>query len=1069
MHFRSFVVAAWAAAVLAVLPLSPALAAVNHKEAERADPLARSYDVRQTVDALVTPTTAQVDAMRHLVTVSGARAWWDPRFGTPRSINKSGGYLTAPRTGAARDIARDFINTHRDAFGLTAADVAALAVKRDHVLPGTGTHVVTFQQVIGGVETAQGGRLIVAVRNDGRVLTYAGDPIRSSPLAGSFSLTSAQALLRVAGTLAPAVDFAPEAVRTQAGYEVFAAGPFAASSYVRPVAFPTSSGPRAAYNVLFVKGLDAGWNTVVDATSGEILFRASMVRFASEGTIYENYPGAARGGTPVVKSFGPTPQSPSGWVDPTGIAGLEGATTIGNNANTYANYSNFIGPADQAPRPVSPTSQFHYVYNMNWQSTNGGLVPPSYVLDLNPAATNLFYHHNRIHDEYYALGFTETAGNFQNDGGDPVLGLVHAGAASGGAPTYTGRDNAYFFPFPDGIPSWSGMFLWEPINDAFETPYTDGNFDAGVIEHEYAHGLSSRYVGGGMVLNDHQAGSMGEGWSDWYALDYLYRNNLQSTSVVGIYVTGNTARGIRNWPYDENPLTFGDIGYDLPGPEVHSDGEIWTAMLWDLRKRLVAAHGELQGREIAARLITDAMPLTAPEPSFLEARNGILAADLDRYNGAFTDLIWEIFAKRGAGFSAANRLHAKEAETDPDKDDANDTDPRPAFDHPTASRNGTLVGTIVNASNDAPVANARVIIGEFEARVSPLVRSSSTGGFAMRAVDGTYTVTIQAHGFGAQTFRGLRVRAGKSNTVRFKLAPNLASRSTGATIVSASSADPGLPAEFLIDDTEASVWGTMDRASAYNSGPKDAVVVKLAKPAAIKALQISAMKNTAHARFSAMKDFTVAASDDGVNWQTIQTGTFTHQAPRPVAPDLHYKWFELAKPVTAQYLRLTIDSIQGETVTYAQAAELQAFGRAGAVEATAPLPNPTFVEEGLVATGNPSTGEIAATVIGVTGTEFQQRCPSLYAPPLSQGVDGWITKVPSGYADGTHTISVAAGDAVLADYDVYFMDSRCNVIGSIATSAVNEEGVLPGGVVYVLSQLWWGNAVPVKITIKPGQ
>ncbi|MDQ1620856.1 MAG: extracellular elastinolytic metalloproteinase, partial [Actinomycetota bacterium] len=134
----------------------------------------------------------------------------------------------------------------------------------------------------------------------------------------------------------------------------------------------------------------------------------------------------------------------------------------------------------------------------------GAAVPPSYALDLDPAATNLFYHHNRIHDEYYDLGFTETAGNFQMNnfgkgggGEDAIIGLVHAGAATGGAPTYTGRDNAYMLTLPDGLPSWSGMFLWEPINDAFEGPFSDGNFDMSVVQHEYTHGLSTRYVAGG--------------------------------------------------------------------------------------------------------------------------------------------------------------------------------------------------------------------------------------------------------------------------------------------------------------------------------------------------------------------------------------------------------------------------------------------------------------------------------------------------------------------------------------------------------------------------------------------
>ena len=79
-----------------------------------------------------------------------------------------------------------------------------------------------------------------------------------------------------------------------------------------------------------------------------------------------------------------------------------GVTTYGNNADTYANWSNFIGPVDNAPRPVAPTGNFSYTYTNQWAATKGQTVPPSYAEDLNPAATNLFFQHNRIHDEYYA-------------------------------------------------------------------------------------------------------------------------------------------------------------------------------------------------------------------------------------------------------------------------------------------------------------------------------------------------------------------------------------------------------------------------------------------------------------------------------------------------------------------------------------------------------------------------------------------------------------------------------------------------------------------------------------------
>ena len=1051
-HPRHLLAAGAALAVsAAILPTLPAGATVGDLPATSTS---TALDSRARATVLA-PTQAQVDAVRAIVAAApaGARVTWDERFGTPRTITGTGGYLTGARVGSAVEVARGWLAENRAAFAMSGAQVQAMQVHRDHALPGTGTHVVSFTQVFDGVAAAHGGRLTVAVTKDGKVLSYAGNPSRGSALGGSFSLTAAQALDAVAAKLAPAVDFAPEATGEQAGYTTFARGAFAAGSYAKKVAFPTADGARAAYRVLFVEKLDEAYDTVVDAATGELLFRESLVDHESEGTVYENFPGdTGKGGSPSRVSFGPTLESPSGYVDPTGLAGAPGPTTFGNNANTYANYSNFIGPVDNAPRPVSPTSQFNYSYDQNWQRTNGATVPPSYALDLNPAATNLFWHHNRIHDEFYNLGFTETAGNFQTDGGDPIIGLVHAGAASGGAPTYTGRDNAYMLTLPDGIPPWSGMFLWEPINDAFEGPYSDGNFDASVIEHEYAHGLTNRYVAGGESLGSHQAGSMGEGWGDWYALNYLYREGLYEKSVVGEYATGNGARGIRNWPYDDNPTGFGDIGYDLTGPEVHADGEIWTTILWDLRKKLVGQYGEAQGSETVARLVTDAMPLSAPDPSFLDMRDAILAADLDRNHGENTDTIWSVFAARGAGASATTAT-------------GDDTQPQPAYDHAAASRNGTLVGTVVNAATGQPVKDAKVIVGEFEARVSPLVRTSETGGFGARMVAGRHDLLVTAPGFGAQSFRDVAVTAGQTTSIKLSIAPNLTSLASGATLVSTSSQDDGLPGTFLLDDTAASVWSTKKGSSAYNSGPDQRVTVRLAKPATISRIQVSAFKNTTASRFSAVKDFTVQVSDDGVLWKTVKTGAFGYQAPRPVAPDLNYRTFALDRPVKAGYVRFFIDSVQGDTTTYAQAAELQVFGTAKGISPVAPPADPTFTESGTLAVGNPATGELVETVIGVTGTEFQATCPDPFAAPASQGADGWVTKLPSGFGDGTHTVSVVGAQTPAGhDIDLYYLDSSCAVIGSTASSAANESGVIPGGTAYVLTQLWSGADVAFTLT-----
>ena len=1036
-------------ALAAVITLSPTAYAVQDPREIRGGPgadVTATYDARNDA-APVRPSEAQRTAMSRLLRDAGerTRATWDRRFGTPRTIVSYGGSLSGPHSGGPAEVAKAWLTANREVFGLSSADVVSMRVTRNHELPGTGTHVVDLVQTFGGVAATQGGSLGVAVAADGRVLSYAGTVVRHSTLGGAFRLSEGDVLEKVTDVVAPDADFVAKNVGELAGFQAFARGPFAGRSYVAKAAFPTAGGVRPAQRVLFVGDLDQAFDIVVDAETGKVLYRSSLVQNDSEGTVYENFPGAARGGDPVVKSFGPTEQSPSGYTDPTGIAGLPGPTTLGNNANTYANYSNFLVPADQGPRPVSPTSQFNYAYAMNWRRSEGQAVPPSYVQDLEPAATNLFWHHNRIHDEFAGLGFTASAGNFQTNngdeggnGGDAIIGLVHAGAASGGAPTFTGRDNAYMLTLPDGLPSWSGMFLWEPIEDAFEGPFSDGNFDATVIEHEFSHGLSNRYVGSeDNALNTHQSGSMGEGWGDWYGLNYLHREGLYDKSIVGEFATGNGTRGIRNWSYDENPTGFGDIGYDIIGAEVHADGEIWTAMLWQMRRALVDRYGQAKGSEIAARIVTDAMPLSPNDPSFLDMRDAILVAAANRFHSRsdfqdLFDLVYQAFASRGAG------LHAS-------TNGGEDTDPKPSFTHINPDRNGTLVGKVVNASTGTPVADARVMLGEFEARVTPLRTTSKSGEFSAKVTDGTYPVTIQAPGFGSHTFEDVKVAAGETHASTFALAPNLASTANGAKVVSATTDGAG----SLVDDTEASSW---------KSTPETGnAVIKLAKPATISAFQVSAFTSS---RFEALKSMTLQVSNDGTNWRTVRSGqAFSYQKPRPVAPDVHYKTFTLDAPVRAGYVRLWTDAAMGETKDIVQAAELQVFS--DTVQGLEPLPpeppDEPVIDSGTIGVGNP----VSDSVSGATMAEFEQTCT---APPASQGADGWVTEVPESFGDGAHQVVLKGDSAAPYDLDVYFYDANCERTGSAASAAADESGTIPSGTRYVLAQLFLGASVPFTLT-----
>ena len=185
---------------------------------------------------------------------------------------------------------------------------------RDHDLPGTGTHAVSLVQTAGGVPAARGGRLNVAVTSDGRVLSYAGDPTPGEGLTGGWVLGEAGAAPQGRGDLGAGGGLRPAGDGTQAGYTTFAKGPFGGPSYVKKVTFGTKAGSVAAYKVYFIKSPQEAWEVIVDGTTGNVLYRTSVVQHEDDpqGTVYDNYPGAAKGGTPRQQSFGPTAQSPEG-------------------------------------------------------------------------------------------------------------------------------------------------------------------------------------------------------------------------------------------------------------------------------------------------------------------------------------------------------------------------------------------------------------------------------------------------------------------------------------------------------------------------------------------------------------------------------------------------------------------------------------------------------------------------------------------------------------------------------------------------------------------------------------
>lgn len=203
-----------------------------------------------------------------------------------------------------------------------------------------------------------------------------------------------------------------------------------------------------------------------------------------------------------------------------------------------------------------------------------------------------------------------------------------------------------------------------------QTPRTgpaqlDGGFDNGIIVHEFGHGISNRLTGGpstsNCLDNDEQ---MGEGWSDFFALVMTKKPGDEGTKPrpIANYVVrgGQNGTGIRRLPYSTN-LSVNGQSYDqvIGTTAPHPLGEVWTAALWDLYWAFVETYGWDEdikngsgGNNIALQLVFDALKLQECNPGFADGRNAVIAADIINNGGANECLIWEVFAKRGLGWSA---------------------------------------------------------------------------------------------------------------------------------------------------------------------------------------------------------------------------------------------------------------------------------------------------------------------------------------------------------------------------------------------------------------------------------
>ena len=418
----------------------------------------------------------------------------------------------------------------------------------------------------------------------------------------------------------------------------------------------------------------------------------------------------------------------NGWItDATNI-------TDGNNLQAGIDRDGTNGV--DAPQTGAPNRTF----DSTWNPPPGNPTPGDEPLTAQAqrgAVIQMFYVMNRYHDELYRVGFTEPARNFQHDNfGRGGLGNDRVSAEGQDS---SGTNNANFSIVADGTRGRMQMYLWSG-----PTPDKDGTADAEVIIHEITHGTSQRLHGNATGLTANMSGGMGEGWGDWYAYTMLAE---PTDPINGVYTTGGYAthllggmvsnyyHGIRRFPRAPitytggpsnkpyNPFTFKHLNgncdatlgttasaVDSAFPrnpvvstssatqacnQVHNAGEIWSSVLWEVRNRMVTRLGFTPGTTRVLQVVTDGMKLSALNPTFIQARDAIIAAAgaLPVAPEAAADVfdVREGFRVRGMGFSASIQ-NANTGGT------ANATQVTEAFDVPNAVFVDPI--TISDASGD---------------------------------------------------------------------------------------------------------------------------------------------------------------------------------------------------------------------------------------------------------------------------------------------------------------------------------------------------------------------------------
>ena len=894
------------------------------------------------------PPAAPTGARAELLGELGAQGVFDldPVTGTPRVVAKLDGFLTGPSDADPADVALGFVREHLAAFGLDGNDLRSLQLA-DRKTDIWGVTHLNWGQELGGVPALDNG-LKAAVDGQGRLINITGSPL-SDPVVRSLDprlgARDALALAQRAGGESVAL---PRVADPADGAEQLTE--FADGSEARLVLFPSGPGNLSlAWRVQNVKNSVEIYDTVVDASTGRTLRMENLVDFAT-GTVWQYFPNGDQLITPPQGGNGGGPRAsvtfPTGWG--TSATKLDGNfayvyTDVDGNANVPAAYGPDAGTAcglgAQECGDIAPTSgsDWNYPFIANpapstfdcftvfpqcsWSDATD---PYDWNTNVGENGTQVYYYVSKFHDWLAAAPFG-FAGAEGFEGVDKVNAQIFDGAAADpnnpGTPDEQHLNNANMATFP-GIdtPPRMQMYLFSGI-DFDGKPEVNGGDDASVMYHEYGHGLSSRLVNNGPgqpALDSVQADAMGEGWSDWYSLDYLEGNSIDEDDRegaddpsspgggdndgemnLGVYAEGGDLHAVRTMGLDcavgsgdydcDNPAnnqagpggyTYGDFGRIACNgagtqcePEVHADGEIWAQTLWDLRQRFrvnypagdAYTNPHTTALDRARAIVTQGMRLSPPNPSMIDMRNAILQADQALFGGADNASIWSVFAQRGMGYFAAS---------------LGGNDPQPVQDFSTPPNCGgggcgTLTGQVQETESGDPVPGALV---ELLGTGTLFDVADANGHYSIANVGaGTYPYLVTgADGYEGELRSGVTVGTG-TTTLNVGATRDWAALSKGASVQSFSPPDyssQGCGPAGAFDLDLGVGWASTSPNGTQGPGGAKSVTVRLPRRLNVTTFAVDPGAICGDDDSASTGGYEILTSDDGSGFQRAAQGNF---------------------------------------------------------------------------------------------------------------------------------------------------------------------------------------------------